>query len=117
MKMRYYEIVFMIRPDCSDQVSNIIDQCTEIVLNASGKILRTENWGCLLLAYPIKKLHKAYYILLNVKACKDTIDTLNNSVRFNAAIIRSMVVRTKYAITDPSPMMKTKEETQERLIS
>lgn len=116
--MRYYEIVFMVHPDCNEQISSIISHYTEIITNTSGKICRIENWGRRQLAYSIKKLHKAYYILLNIKASKDTIDTLNNDFRFNNVIIRSMIIRTKHAITDPSPMMtQKKEEQQECLVS
>lgn len=112
--MRHYEIVFMIHPDCNDQISSIINHYTDIVVNASGKIHRLENWGRRQLAYPIKKLHKAYYILLNIEALKDTIKILDSDFRFNDVIVRSMIIRTKNAITDPSPMMQKKEEFQER---
>lgn len=115
--MRYYEIIFMVHPDCNEQISNMISHYTEMIVNASGKIYRTENWGRRQLAYPIKKLHKAYYVLLNIEASKDTINALNNAFRFNDVIIRSMVIRIKQAITEPSPMMKKKEEGQENVIS
>lgn len=114
--MRYYEIVFMIHPDCNGQISGIIDHYTGIVIHAAGRINRIENWGCRQLAYPIKKVNKAYYILLNIEVYKDTIGILNNDFRFNDVIIRSMIVREKRAITEPSPMMKKTEEHQERLI-
>lgn len=113
--MRYYEIMFMVHPDCNEQISNMISHYTEIVVNASGRVYRTENWGRRQLAYPIKKLHKAYYILLNIAASKDTIGILNHAFRFNDAIIRSMIIRMKHAITEPSPMMKQKEEHSENV--
>lgn len=115
--MRHYEIVFMIHPDCSEQISNIIGHYTEIIVNNTGRIHRTENWGRRQLAYPIKKLHKAYYVLLNIEVSKDTINTLSSDFRFNDVIIRSMIIRMKRAISDPSPMMKKKEENQDIVVS
>lgn len=115
--MRHYEIVFMIHSDCNEQISNIINYYVEMVINASGKIHRTENWGRRQLAYPIKKLYKAYYVLLNIEASQETINILNNDFRFNNVIIRSMIIRKKHAITGPSPMIKKKEEHQECFVS
>lgn len=113
--MRYYEIVFMVHPDCTDRMSNIISHYTEIIVNASGKVHRVENWGRRQLAYPIKKLSKAYYVLLNIEVSKDIINVLDNDFRFNDVIIRSMIIRTKHVITKPSPMIQKKEENQEFL--
>lgn len=115
--MRYYEIVLMIHPDFNEKISSIINDYVKIIVNSSGKVFRTENWGRRQLAYPVKSLHKAYYILLNIGVSQDTIDILNNAFRFNGAIIRSMILRTKNAVTEISPMMKQKEEHQEYLVS
>lgn len=112
-KMRYYEIVFMVHPDFSDQISNIVRHYTEIVTSNSGKIFRTENWGCRQLAYPIRKIRRAYYILLNIEVSKDTINMLSDSFRFNNAIIRSLIMRIKDVVTEPSFMIKNKEEHQD----
>ncbi|WP_331828461.1 30S ribosomal protein S6 [Candidatus Blochmannia sp. SNP] len=111
--MRYYEIVFMVNPDCSEQISGIINHYTEIIINSKGKIHRIENWGRRQLAYPINKFNKAYYILLNIEVSQNIMKELNNAFRFNNLIIRSMFMRTKCAISDPSPMMKRKEDNQE----
>ncbi|WP_159714856.1 30S ribosomal protein S6 [Blochmannia endosymbiont of Camponotus nipponensis] len=111
--MRHYEIVLMVHPDCNEQISSIINNYIEIVVNARGKIHRTENWGSRQLAYPVKKLNKAYYVLLNIEVSQDTLTELNDAFRFNDAILRTMIIRTKYAIIDPSPMMQKKEENRE----
>ncbi|WMY96290.1 MAG: 30S ribosomal protein S6 [Arsenophonus sp.] len=108
--MRHYEIILMVHPDQSDTVSNMIEYYTKLIIDAKGKVYRLEDWGRRQLAYMIKKLHKAHYVLMNVEAPKVVIDELETIFRFNDAIIRSMVIRMKSAITELSPMMiKTKE--------
>ncbi|URJ23149.1 30S ribosomal protein S6 [Blochmannia endosymbiont of Camponotus sp. C-003] len=115
--MRYYEIVFMIHPDFKEEISNIIGHYTTIITNGQGKIHRIENWGRRQLAYPVKKLHKAYYVLLNIEVSQDIVKELNDDCHFNKKIIRSMIIRTKYAVVEPSPMMKKREENQEYYIN
>ncbi|WP_348666179.1 30S ribosomal protein S6 [Arsenophonus symbiont of Ornithomya chloropus] len=108
--MRHYEIIFMVHPDQSDAVSNMIERYTKLIIDAQGKIHRLEDWGRRQLAYMIKKLHKAHYVLINVEAPQETIDELETIFRFNDAIIRSMIIRIKRVITESSPMMiKNKE--------
>ncbi|UAJ65566.1 30S ribosomal protein S6 [Candidatus Schneideria nysicola] len=105
--MRHYEIVFIIHPDQSDQISNIIENYRSIITkNNEGVIHRIEDWGRRQLAYPINKLHKAHYILLNVEVPCNILKNLQSSIRFNTAIIRSMIIRMKFAITQQSIMMK-----------
>lgn len=111
--MHDYEIVLMIHPDCGDKISNMIDRYTSMITSAKGKIHRLENWGRRQLAYSIKKLNKAYYILLNIEVLQNTINELNNDFKFNEIILRNIIIRTKYSISDPSPMIKKKEENQE----
>lgn len=113
--MRHYEIVFMVHPDHSDQVPDMIERYRQIIINSNGKINRLEDWGRRQLAYPIKKLHKAHYILLNVESVQEAIDELGKAFRFNEAVIRSMVMRSKYAITESSPMVKAKDERRDRV--
>lgn len=111
--MRNYEIVLMIHPDYGDQISSLIERYTEIITSTKGKIHRMENWGRRQLAYSIKKLNKAYYILLNITVLQNVLDELTNDFQFNEIIIRNIVIRTKEIITEPSPMMKKKEDNQE----
>jgi len=108
--MRHYEIVFMVHPDQSEQVAGMIERYTASIKDAGGKIHRLEDWGRRQLAYPINKLHKAHYVLMNVEAEQSVIDELESTFRFNDAVIRNMIMRTKDAITEPSVMMKAKEE-------
>lgn len=108
--MRHYEIVFMVHPDQSEQVPGMIERYTSTLMNAGGIIHRLEDWGRRQLAYPIEKLHKAHYILMNVETTQEAVDELEDNFRFNDAIIRNLVMRTKHAVTEPSPMLKAKDE-------
>jgi small subunit ribosomal protein S6 len=108
--MRHYEIVFMVHPDQSEQVPGMIERYTDVIKSAGGQIHRLEDWGRRQLAYPIEKLHKAHYVLLNVEATSEAVDELETSFRFNDAVLRSLVVRTKTAVTEASPMAKKEEE-------
>ena len=110
--MRHYEIVFMVHPDQSEQVPGMIERYTTILKQDGGQIHRLEDWGRRQLAYPIEKLHKAHYVLINAEATAEAVDELENAFRFNDVILRNMVMRTKHAVTEPSPM--TKEERRER---
>ena len=112
--MRHYEIVFMVHPDQSEQVAGMIERYTGSITEAGGKIHRLEDWGRRQLAYPINKLHKAHYVLMNVEAKQETVDELETAFRFNDAVLRNMVMRTKAAVTEPSIMLKQKEERAER---
>jgi len=108
--MRHYEIVLMIHPDQSDKIADMIKRYSIIITNSSGKVHRLEDWGRRQLAYPINKLHKAHYILMNIETSIKIIDELKIKLRFNDAIIRSMILRVKKAFTNASPMLNVKEE-------
>ncbi len=108
--MRHYEIVFMVHPDQSEQVSGMIQRYTDLINAAEGKIHRLEDWGRRQLAYPINKLHKAHYVLMNIEAPQSVIDELETSFRYNDVVIRNMIMRTKDAVTDASPMAAAKED-------
>ncbi|NUF48544.1 30S ribosomal protein S6 [Gilliamella sp. ESL0250] len=108
--MRHYEIVFMVHPDQSEQVPSMIERYTGTLTADGGKIHRLEDWGRRQLAYPIEKLHKAHYVLMNVEATQEAVNELEDNFRFNDAVIRSLIMRTKYAVTETSPMLKAKDE-------
>jgi small subunit ribosomal protein S6 len=108
--MRHYEIVFMVHPDQSEQVPAMIQRYTDMITAAEGKVHRLEDWGRRQLAYPINKLHKAHYVLLNVEAPQTVIDELETTFRYNDVVIRNMIMRTKGAITEASVMAVAKEE-------
>ncbi|MBL4794589.1 MAG: 30S ribosomal protein S6 [Pseudomonadales bacterium] len=112
--MRHYEIVIMIHPDQSDQASAMIERYTGSVKEAGGTVHRLEDWGRRQLAYPINKIHKAHYILMNVECDQTTIDELTNAFRFNDAVIRNLVIRRKKAVTEESPLVKVADERERR---
>ncbi|MDD1610375.1 MAG: 30S ribosomal protein S6 [Methylococcaceae bacterium] len=105
--MRHYEIVFLVHPDQSSQVSAMVDRYRSTIESAAGKIHRLEDWGRRHLAYPIKKVHKAHYVLMNVECDQATLTELESSFRFNDAILRSMTLLQKQAITEPSIIATT----------
>ena len=100
--MRHYEIVFLVHPDQSAQVPAMIDRYKSTVEDAGGKIHRLEDWGRRHLAYPIKKIHKAHYVLMNIECDKNTLEELESGFRFNDAILRSMTLLQKEAVSTPS---------------
>jgi len=108
--VRHYEIVFLVHPDQSDQVSAMIDKYKDMIESDGGKIHRLEDWGRRQLAYPINKIHKAHYVLMNVECGASILEEIETAFRFNDAVIRNMVIRCKTAITEPSPLAKSKEE-------
>ncbi|WAK01340.1 30S ribosomal protein S6 [Methylobacter sp. YRD-M1] len=102
--MRHYEIVFLVHPDQSSQVPAMIDRYRSTIEGAAGKIHRLEDWGRRHLAYPINKIHKAHYVLMNVECDQATLEELESGFRFNDAILRSMTLLQKEAVTTPSPI-------------
>ena len=110
--MRHYEIVFMVHPDQSEQVPGMIERYTGILTQDGGTIHRLEDWGRRQLAYPIDKLHKAHYVLLNCEATAEAVEELETAFRFNDVVLRNLVMRTKSAVTEQSPMAK--EERREK---
>ncbi len=111
--MRHYEIVFMVHPDQSEQVTGMIQRYSDMITAAEGTIHRLEDWGRRQLAYPINKLHKAHYVLMNIEAPQSVIDELETSFRYNDVVIRNMIMRTKNAVTEASPMAAAKEDRRE----
>jgi len=104
--MRHYEIVFLVHPDQSEQVPAMIERYSSIIEGDGGKVHRMEDWGRRQLAYPINKIHKAHYVLMNIECTSPALDELNHGFRFNDAVIRNMVIKTKNAITEPSILIK-----------
>jgi small subunit ribosomal protein S6 len=104
--MRHYEIVFIVHPDQSDQVPAMVERYKTLVTGRSGSIHRLEDWGRRQLAYPIQKVHKAHYVLMNIECDGETLAELENSFKFNDAVLRHLTVKMDKAETTPSPMMK-----------
>lgn len=107
--MRHYEIVFMVHPDQSEQVPAMIERYTSLIKNTGGTVHRLEDWGRRQLAYPINKLHKAHYVLMNIECGQDTLKELTDGFRFNDAVIRNLVIKQNHAIIEPSILAKGRE--------
>ncbi|MDR0529643.1 MAG: 30S ribosomal protein S6 [Zoogloeaceae bacterium] len=112
--MRHYEIVFIVHPDQSEQVSAMVERYRLLVTGRGGQVHRLEDWGRRQMAYPIQKLHKAHYVLMNIECDGETLAELEHGFRFNDAVLRSLTVKMKHAVTTASPMMK--EEKSRSLI-
>ncbi len=107
--MRHYEVVFMVHPDQSDQVPAMIERYRTMIEADSGKIHRLEDWGRRQLTYPIAKVHKAHYVLMNIECTQKVLDELGAAFRFNDAVLRNLVISTDGAVTEPSPIALNKE--------
>ena len=112
--MRHYEVVFLVHPDQSDQVPAMIERYRSGIEARGGKIHRLEDWGRRQLAYPIQKLHKAHYVLMNIECDNEALEELESAFRFNDAVLRNMVIKVKEAVTEASPMAKSRDEKDER---
>jgi len=112
--MRHYEIVFLVHPDQSEQVPAMIDRYQSIVTSNNGTIHRLEDWGRRLLAYPINKIHKAHYVLMNIECDAESLSQLTDGFRFNDAVIRNLVIKKDEAVTEASHLIKAKEEEDSR---
>ena len=108
--MRHYEIVFMVHPDQSEQVPTMVERYRSTIEGGDGKIHRLEDWGRCQLAYPINKLHKAHYVLMNIECTGEILHELETAFRFNDAVLRHLTIRRKEAITEPSQLMKSDEK-------
>ena len=104
--MRHYEIVFIVHPDQSEQVPAMIERYRTMVTGHKGLIHRLEDWGRRQLAYPIQKVHKAHYVLMNIECDQETLGELEHAFKFNDAVLRHLIVATTEAKVAPSPMMK-----------
>jgi small subunit ribosomal protein S6 len=112
--MRHYEIVFLVHPDQSEQVPGMIERYSNIITKDGGSVHRMEDWGRRQLAFPISKVHKAHYILMNVEASNEAMDELTTTFRYNDAVIRNLVIRRDAPDLEESPIMKAEKESRER---
>jgi len=112
--MRHYEIVFLVHPDQSEQVPAMIERYRATITSQGGAIHRLEDWGRRQLAYPINKVHKAHYVLMNVECNQQAMDEIVSAFRFNDAVIRNMVIRRDDAVTEASPLAKSRDDRDSR---
>jgi len=104
--MRHYEVVFIVHPDQSEQVPAMVERYRAMVTSAGGRIHRLEDWGRRQMAYPIAKMHKAHYVLMNIECGSDALSELEHAFKFNDAVLRHLIVAMREAAIAPSPMMK-----------
>jgi len=112
--MRYYEIVFLVHPDQSEQVPTMVERYQKMITDSGGSIHRNEDWGRRKLTYPINKVHKAHYILMNIECKKSVIDEIVSGFRFNDAILRYLLLNCKEAVTEPSPILEDMKYEKEK---
>jgi len=112
--MRHYEIVFIVHPDQSEQVPAMVEKYTSTITTQGGKVHRVEDWGRRQMAYMINKLAKAHYVCMNIECGQTTLDELEHGFKFNDAVLRHLVIKTKKAETEPSIMMKQVEREEAR---
>lgn len=108
--MRHYEVVFMVHPDQSEQVPAMVERYRAMIEAGQGRIHRLEDWGRRQLAYPINKIHKAHYVLMNIECGQEELRELETAFRFNDAVIRSLTLARKTAVTTPSPLVKENQD-------
>lgn len=112
--MRHYEIVFLVHPDQSEQVPTMVEKYQQVFTSEGGKVHRLEDWGRRQLAYPINKVHKAHYVLMNVECDVTQLEEVTSAFRFNDAVIRHLVVNMDEAVTEASPMMRKDDDDKSR---
>ena len=112
--MRHYEVVFLVHPDQSEQVPAMIERYKATIESNGGAVHRLEDWGRRQLAYPIQKLHKAHYVLMNFECGTAELEELTSAFRFNDAVLRNMVISRKEAVTEPSLLVKRADDRRER---
>jgi small subunit ribosomal protein S6 len=112
--MRHYEIIFLVHPDQSEQVPGMIERYRSTIESKGGQIHRLEDWGRRQLAYPIQKLPKAHYVLMNIECNGEALNELENAFRFNDAVLRNMTVKRKGPITEASPLAKSQDDREEK---
>jgi small subunit ribosomal protein S6 len=111
--MRHYEIVFLVHPDQSEQVPAMLERYKTMIAAGGGAVHRVEDWGRRQLAYPLQKIHKAHYVLLNIECDAKTLNELAGAFRFSDAVLRHLVIGMDAAVTEPSPMAKGEDESGE----
>ena len=111
--MQHYEIVFLVHPDQSDQVATMIDRYKSLIEEGGGILHRLEDWGRRQLAYPIEKVHKAHYVLMNLESDFPVVEELSTLFRFNDAVLRELITKVSGPVTEPSPMMTRKKDDEQ----
>ena len=111
--MRHYEVVFLVHPDQSEQVPGMIERYTQLMADSGGNVHRIEDWGRRQLAYPINKIHKAHYVMMNIECGGGALEELSTLFRYNDAVLRNLVIKRKEAVTEESLILKQERESKE----
>ncbi|MFM1896071.1 MAG: hypothetical protein RLZZ385_1145 [Pseudomonadota bacterium] len=114
--MRHYEVVFLVHPDQSEQVPGMIERYTQMITDTGGKVHRLEDWGRRQLSYPISKIHKAHYVLMNIECNDEVLNEITTLFRYNDAVLRNLVIKMKEAVTGESLILKQERESKERRV-
>ena len=112
--MRHYEVVFLVHPDQSEQVPGMVERYTQLMADSGGNVHRIEDWGRRQLAYPINKIHKSHYVMMNIECGAEALEELSTLFRFNDAVLRNLVIKRKEAVTEESLILKQERESKER---
>ena len=112
--MRHYEVVLLVHPDQSEQVPGMIERYTQLMADSGGNVHRIEDWGRRQLAYPINKIHKAHYVMMNIECGGKALEELSTLFRYNDAVLRNLVIKRKEAVTEESLILKQERESKER---
>ena len=112
--MRHYEVVFLVHPDQSEQVPGMVERYTQLIADSGGNVHRIEDWGRRQLAYPINKIHKAHYVMMNIECGGEALEELSTLFRYNDAVLRNLVIKRKEAMTEESLILKQERESKER---
>ena len=112
--MRHYEVIFLVHPDQSEQVPGMIERYTQLMADNGGSVHRMEDWGRRQLAYPINKIHKAHYVMMNIECGGETLEELSTLFRYNDAVLRNLVIKRKEAVAEESLILKQERESKER---
>ena len=104
--MRHYEIVFIVHPDQSEQVPQMVERYKGVIAGRQGTVHRLEDWGRRQLSYPLAKVHKAHYVLMNIECDNETLTELEHSFKFSDAVLRHLIIKMTKPVTAPSPMMR-----------
>ena len=112
--MRHYEVVFLVHPDQSEQVPGMIERYNQLMADSGGNVHRIEDWGRRQLAYPINKIHKAHYVMMNIECGGEALEELSTLFRYNDAVLRNLVIKRKEAVTEESLILKQERESKER---
>ncbi len=112
--MRHYEVVFLVHPDQSEQVPGMIERYTQLMSDSGGNVHRIEDWGRRQLAYPINKIHKAHYVMMNIECGGEALEELSTLFRYNDAVLRNLVIKRKEVVTEESLILKQERESKER---